>query len=106
LIDVSELHALTKHDQQTLNDIEEIFRALVGYPGEEELKNSTRADRVGAFAAACESLIGDTNIMPGNISELVRRRLGGADALVAQTYGAAVEAISENPDPFIAILKS
>ena len=104
MIDVSELHALARHDQQPLTDIEQIFRALVGYPSEEELKNTTRADRVGAFEAACESLIGDTNVMPGQVVELIRRRISGKVDLQDQTYGSAAVAIQECPDPFIAVL--
>jgi len=95
MIDVTELHALAKHDQQALTDIEQIFRGLIGYPDEEELKNTTRADRVGAFTAACEALIGDPNVMPSHIGELV---------LPDRTYGAAAAAIQESPEPFIAVL--
>ena len=77
MIDVTELHSLARHDQQPLSDIEQIFRALVGYPTEEELKNTTRADRVSAFKAACESLIGDANVLPRQIAALIRSRISG-----------------------------
>jgi len=106
MIDVSELHALAGHEQQPLSDIEQIFRALVGYPSEEEFRNTTRADRVGALEAACESLIGDTNVMPDHIADLIIQRIGGAGAMIDRTYGGAVRAVQENPDPFVAILTS
>lgn len=105
MIDVEDLRTLIRHDRQTLLDIEQIFLALATYPDGEELHNATRADLTGAFAAACDSLIGDGNKLPAGIAERIAGRLGDA-AIAAPTYGGAVAAIRENPDAFVAALRS
>ncbi len=106
MIDVEELRALIRHDQQTLLDIERIFRALVGYPDGEDIHNATRADLTGAFAAACESLIGDGNKLPPDTAKRIADRLAGAANIEAPTYGGAVAAIREDSDPFVAALEA
>ena len=102
MIDVSELRALIRHDQQPLTDIEQIFRALIGYPGEEEIHNSTRADRTNALDAACESLIGDSSIVPPKLADLVMGELEAAPA--DRSYGGLAAAIQQEPDRFRARL--
>lgn len=103
MIDVSELRALIKHEKQPLTDIEQIFRALVGYPNEEEIANSTRADRAGALNAACEALLGDGAFLPRAIIDIIKEALEGVPAAVRipSTYGAAAEAINANSAPFL-----
>ncbi len=105
MIAVEDLRTLIRHDQQTLLDIERIFLALVAYPGGEGFHNATRADLTGAFTAACESLIGDGNKLPGDaVAQIAGRLVGGAAP--GTTFGAAVAAIRENPDRFVAALQS
>ncbi len=106
MIDVEDLRTLIRHDQQTLLDIERIFRALVDYPDGEEIHNATRADLTGAFAAACESLIGDGNNLPADTAAQITSRLAGTATIGAPTYGGAVAALRDNPDPFVAALVS
>jgi hypothetical protein len=109
MIDVSELHALAKHEQQPFTDIEQIFRALIGYPHEEQIQDSTRDDRTAALMGACEALIGDETILPRATHEiiaLVISGVAGAPGLPAPTYGAAAEAIKGNPEPFMNRLRS
>jgi hypothetical protein len=103
MIDVSELRILIRHEQQPLTDIEQIFRALVGYPSGEEIHNATRADLAGALEAACESLIGDDNTAPDATADLV---IGYLDVAPAnRTYGGLAAAIREAPDRLLALLK-
>ena len=104
MIDVSELHAVAKHEQQPFTDIEQIFRALIGYPQEEQIQNSTRDDRTAALEGACEALIGDETILPRATHEIIALALGGiagASGLPAPAYGAAAKAIKGNPEPFM-----
>ena len=98
MIDVSELRTLIKHEQQPLTDIEQIFRALVGYPNAEEIANSTRADRVGALDAACESLIGDNDLLPPETLQLFAEHLSGEQ--LPGTYEFAVAVILNDPGPW------
>ena len=104
MIEVDELRRLIRHEQQPLSDIEQIFAALVLYPGREEIRNSTRADRVGALLAACEALIGDETPAPAELADFVAGELKGA--VERRSYGGLAEAISANPESFEARLQA
>jgi hypothetical protein len=47
-----------------LNDVEEIFVALVAYPEGPSFPDATQAVLVEALRTVCASLVGDTNRMP------------------------------------------
>jgi hypothetical protein len=64
MIDGSELRGLIANELRQLNDIEEIFQALVAFPKGPGFLNATRAELADALQAACVSLIGDTGHMP------------------------------------------
>jgi len=64
MIDVSELRKLRANEFRRMEDIEEIFDALVTYPEGQGFHNATRADLIGALSAATQSLIGDNSQMP------------------------------------------
>ena len=52
MIDVSELRKLRANEFRRMEDIEEIFDALVTYPEGQGFHNATRADLIGALSAA------------------------------------------------------
>jgi hypothetical protein len=109
MIDVFELHALAKHEQQPLTDIEQIFRALIGYPDEEQIRDSTWDDRTAALEGACEALIGDQAVLPRAIHDIIALmldRVAGASGLAFPTYSAAADAIRGNAEPFMNRLRS
>jgi hypothetical protein len=103
MIDVDQLRALIRFDQMPLEDIEQIFRALVGYPGAEAIRNATRADLTGALDAACEALIGDQNIVPAATVECVAD-IRAVNA-TPSTYDAVSGVIRDDPLPWHARLR-
>ncbi|MCA0340285.1 MAG: hypothetical protein LCH99_11185 [Proteobacteria bacterium] len=67
-----------------IRGIEDAFRALVGWPNEDEIRGSSHDTRKRALVAVCEALSGDSSIMPGAITDLIAdetgRTIGGTYA--------------------------
>ncbi len=70
--------------------IETAFRALVGWPNEEDIGGATRDGLRTAFKAVCEALIGDERIMPAETASLIA---DVNDELVDGTYSAGADAV-------------
>lgn len=70
--------------------IETAFRALVGWPNEEDIGGATRDGLRTALKAVCEDLIGDDRIMPAETASLI---VDVNDELVDGTYSAGADAV-------------
>lgn len=70
--------------------IENAFRALVGWPNEDDIGGATRDGLRVALKDVCEALIGDERIMPGETASLIA---DVNDELVDGTYSAGADAV-------------
>jgi hypothetical protein len=74
-----------------ISDIEDAFRALVGWPNEEEIIGVDANTRCTLLGAVCDSLRGDDRLMPADIVTIIEDAGGlrggtyqnGADAVLS-----------------------
>lgn len=74
-----------------LRETERGFRAVVGYPREEEVGGATPETLMAVLEVCCDALATDTNRMPRETRALF-------DEESAETYGEAVTAIRADRD--------
>lgn len=89
----------------TGSDTEDAFRALVGYPKEEEMERSAATPSM--LRAVCRALDGSERIMPSGTIEVINDRTDaeGEDALLyGSSYGTGAARVLETTEEFAAFL--
>jgi len=82
-------------------DLEEAFRALVGWPNEAPVPNLDAEQRCDLLSATCRALIqlDDDSIMPGETFDLILDE-AGADRIGGGTYAHGARAVFATPKFF------
>ena len=79
--------------RKDLRETEAGFRALAGFPGEEATDGATPETLMAAQDATCDALIADTNIMPGEIRDILD---GSDDEPAGNIYADGTAAVQVN----------
>ena len=90
----------------TANDIEGAFRALAGYPKEDDVEASVATP--ASLRACCHALEGSERIMPSGTIDAINDRTDaeGENALLhGSTYGTGAARVLETIEEFAAFLE-
>lgn len=87
--------------RNTVSEIEDGFRALVNWPGEDRIDGSSPATRCKALRSCCEALADDSRIMPGGIVDVLATDFEG---LADRSYAAGARLVLDNWSTFSARL--
>ncbi|PWE52764.1 hypothetical protein DEM27_28580 [Metarhizobium album] len=77
--------------------MEDAFRALVGWPKEDDIHGATAESLSNALEAICAALVGDDSIMPGDTVDIIAATIGEP---IGGTYADGADAVSNNLDIF------
>jgi hypothetical protein len=84
-----------------ISDLEDAFRALVGWPHEDMIENSTPAQRKKLLSDVCKALDGHIRVMPMGMHRLIEIE---TDEKFEGTYGAGAVVVMRNRRRFLAVL--
>src|SRR5215208_841530 len=73
-----------------VSEVEDAFRALVGWPHEDRIDGATPANLKTALERCCEVLKGDDRILPGHVADFIQDEAGEPVATYAQGAAAVL----------------
>lgn len=77
--------------------MEDAFRALVGWPKEDDIHGATAESLGNALEAICAALAGDGSIMPGDTVDIIAATIGEP---IGGTYADGAEVVLGHLDVF------